>query len=93
MNKKISGHLDAQCYGVTTLGERGQIVIPNELRQALRLRSGDKLLVFSRFDKLIALVKATELESFLNYMMKKFGPKIIPAQYRSHLAKAKTKKK
>jgi AbrB family looped-hinge helix DNA binding protein len=32
--------------GAVTLGERGQIVIPAEARDAYGLRAGDKLLVF-----------------------------------------------
>lgn len=34
--------------GATTVGERGQIVIPAEARKALGINSGDKLLVFGR---------------------------------------------
>lgn len=34
--------------GATTVGERGQIVIPAEARKALGINSGDKLVVFSR---------------------------------------------
>ena len=33
--------------GATTVGERGQVVIPAEARKALGINSGDKLLVFS----------------------------------------------
>jgi len=32
-------------FSITTLGERGQIVIPKEARQALTLSAGDKLVV------------------------------------------------
>ncbi|HHX86912.1 MAG TPA: AbrB/MazE/SpoVT family DNA-binding domain-containing protein [Firmicutes bacterium] len=35
-------------YGAVTMGERGQIVIPQEAREEMRLSPGDKLLVFSR---------------------------------------------
>ena len=34
-------------YGAVTLGERGQIVIPAEAREAYGLQGGDKLLVFN----------------------------------------------
>ncbi len=33
-------------YGTTVVGERGQAVIPMEARKDMKLKSGDKLLVF-----------------------------------------------
>jgi AbrB family looped-hinge helix DNA binding protein len=35
-----------KCYGSTTVGERGQIVIPAEAREELGISPGDKLIVF-----------------------------------------------
>ena len=40
--------LRSKFIGATTVGERGQIVIPADARKALGINSGDKLLVFSR---------------------------------------------
>lgn len=37
-----------QFLGSTTVGERGQIVIPAEARKAYGIENGDKLLVFGR---------------------------------------------
>lgn len=34
-------------YGMATLSERGQIVIPQEAREDLNLKPGDKLIVMS----------------------------------------------
>ena len=34
-------------YGSTTVGERGQIVLPAKLRDDLKINAGDKLLVLS----------------------------------------------
>ena len=34
-------------YGSTTVGERGQIVLPAKLREQLNIQAGDKLLVLS----------------------------------------------
>jgi AbrB family looped-hinge helix DNA binding protein len=36
-----------KCYGVTTVSERGQIVVPAEARRELELAPGTKLLVFA----------------------------------------------
>jgi AbrB family looped-hinge helix DNA binding protein len=32
-------------FGITTVGERGQIVVPKDAREALHLEAGDKLVV------------------------------------------------
>ncbi|MBN2097348.1 MAG: AbrB/MazE/SpoVT family DNA-binding domain-containing protein [Candidatus Omnitrophica bacterium] len=34
-------------YGMTTVGERGQVVIPKQARKLLNIKSGDKLIVTS----------------------------------------------
>jgi AbrB family looped-hinge helix DNA binding protein len=66
--------------GATTVGERGQVVIPADARKAYGIEIGDKLLVFSRprhaglllvradlVNKLVsdALAEATQLERLL----------------------------
>lgn len=44
----MSKLLRSKFLGATTVGERGQIVIPADARKALDIHSGDKLLIFSR---------------------------------------------
>lgn len=66
--------------GATTVGERGQVVIPADARKAYGIEIGDKLLVFSRphhaglllvradlVNKLVsdALAEVTQLEHLL----------------------------
>ena len=54
-----------QYFGTTTLGERGQIVIPKAARDLFDLRAGDKLLVLgSKQRGGLALVKADLMERF-----------------------------
>ena len=43
-----SPHDHKHFHGTTTLGEKGQIVIPAYARKAMGLKSGDKLLVSKR---------------------------------------------
>lgn len=43
MDKSSNNYADF--FSITTLGERGQIVVPKEARQALNLSAGDKLVV------------------------------------------------
>lgn len=57
------------CGGVTSVGERGQIVIPVEVREKLKLKKGEKLLVFSKSDKFIGLVRADQMSQFLKKIL------------------------
>ena len=53
-------------YGTATLGERGQLVIPAELRKELKIKSGDQLMVFAKLDKkVISLMPIRDFSRFL----------------------------
>jgi AbrB family looped-hinge helix DNA binding protein len=53
-------------YGSVTIGERGQLVIPAELRKALSIKSGDQLMVFAMLDKgIISLMPERDFSKFL----------------------------
>jgi len=53
-------------YGAVTVGERGQLVIPAELRKALHIKSGDQLMVFAKLDKkVINLMSSKDFSRFL----------------------------
>ena len=58
-------------YGITTLGERGQAVIPAEARQAMRLIKGEKLLVFSLGDDVLIFSKLGNLEKLASHLSDK----------------------
>jgi AbrB family looped-hinge helix DNA binding protein len=64
-------HRKSQCWGVTSLGERGQIVIPSEARKYLKLKSGEKLLFFSKGENFLGIVKADEVSNHLKKMLSK----------------------
>ncbi|MCH7904709.1 MAG: AbrB/MazE/SpoVT family DNA-binding domain-containing protein [Armatimonadetes bacterium] len=54
-------------YGSTTVGERGQIVIPAEAREDLGIRPGDKLLVMRHpVYKGLMIAKIDALKGFLD---------------------------
>jgi AbrB family looped-hinge helix DNA binding protein len=40
-----------KAYGPVTIGERGQFVIPAELRRVFKIQPGDHLMVFAKPDK------------------------------------------
>lgn len=53
-------------YGAVTVGERGQLVIPAQLRKALNIRTGDQLMVFAKLDKrVINLMTSKDFGAFL----------------------------
>ena len=58
-------------YGTTTLGEKGQIVIPSEARTAMKLKKGEKLLVFAMGDGMVALAKLAHLAHFEKHLTQK----------------------
>ncbi len=58
-------------FEVTKLGERGQVVIPQEFRKHMGLKSGDKFIVIERGDTLMfKRLRAPSLEEF-DAMIKK----------------------
>ena len=63
-------------FGLVTVGERGQIVIPKDARELFAINPGDKLLVMGDEKQGIAIVKADAFQSFASFIleaMKKKG--------------------
>jgi AbrB family looped-hinge helix DNA binding protein len=55
-----------KAYGAATVGERGQLVIPSELRKALSIKPGDQVMVFAKLDKrIISLMPEKDFSQFL----------------------------
>jgi len=59
-------HLHGKIYGAVTIGERGQVVIPAEIRKIFKVKPGDKLIVFAKPGGMIGLVPAEEFNQFLS---------------------------
>lgn len=57
-------------YGTATVGERGQVVIPADARRALKLKPGEKLLVFG-VGNMLACSKLAELEKLAAHLTTK----------------------
>jgi AbrB family looped-hinge helix DNA binding protein len=55
-------------YGIARVGEKGQIVIPKEVRAELGIHPGDSMLVMTKHAKAIALIKQEDLQSFIAYL-------------------------
>lgn len=62
------GH--GKVLGTTTMGERGQIVIPSEAREELEIQPGEKFIVFGNKRKgAVILVKTETFNKFADFFM------------------------
>ena len=55
-------------YGTVTVGAKGQVVIPKEIRDIIEIQPGDSLIVVTKHSKAIGLIKADDLQGFLEYI-------------------------
>ncbi len=55
-------------FGVVSVGEKGQIVIPKKARDIFHIRAGDRLVVLGDEAQGIALMPERELFAFMNAM-------------------------
>jgi AbrB family looped-hinge helix DNA binding protein len=59
-------------FGTTSMGERGQVVIPSEAREELNIKSGEKFVVFGDAKKgTVILVKSEIMNKFANFFFTK----------------------
>ena len=65
INKK---HREEIFFGSTTLGEKGQVVIPAGAREKMKLQKRDKLLVFSFGNDMLAFAKFDQLEKMARHL-------------------------
>ena len=61
--------------GISKVGEKGQIVIPKEVRQMFDIQPGDSLVVLCDKENGIALIKAEAIESFTSQILNKGSDK------------------
>lgn len=68
-------------YGTSTIGEKGQIVIPKEARSAMKTKTGEKFLVFGAGDMLM-MTKISSMEKIASDMARRLEAmqKIIKKQ-------------
>ena len=60
-------------FGSTTLGKKGQTVIPMETRKKLAWKEGDKLLVFGLKNGMVVLTKLDQVRELANHLEKKMN--------------------
>lgn len=57
--------------GVCKVGEKGQIVIPKEIRNMFDIKSGDSVIILSDKEKGIAILKADVIDDLTNKVLGK----------------------
>ncbi|MDD2907240.1 MAG: AbrB/MazE/SpoVT family DNA-binding domain-containing protein [Candidatus Gracilibacteria bacterium] len=59
---------DMKLYGTTTIGAKGQIVIPKEIRDKLDLKTGDSISILLKNDKFIGLIRNNDLTELMEFI-------------------------
>ncbi len=59
---------DGHLMGATVLGERGQLVIPKDIRERLKMKSGTRLLVMNQPNGPIIIFPLEKMQSMLDTM-------------------------
>lgn len=66
----LEGVMNKDKYvGICKVGEKGQIVIPKEVRNMFDIKSGDSIIVLCDKNKGIALVKSEVIEDFTDKVL------------------------
>jgi len=89
LHKKIHKKFQGQdkFYGTTTIGARGQVVIPAKARDELKLKPGDQLVVMGKFGKVLGLMKTEEMSAFVKTIMRNLAGTGMEKEFKSHFEK------
>jgi AbrB family looped-hinge helix DNA binding protein len=63
-------HEKPRMWGVTSMGERGQIVLPSKLREEMDVRKGDQFVVVTK-DKFIGFIREQDMTDMLREWLDK----------------------
>ena len=61
---------DEHTVGTAVLGERGQLVVPKEIRERYDLKAGDHFMVMGHGNGPIVLVPVKKMHAFLSHVQK-----------------------
>ncbi|MEO8691238.1 MAG: AbrB/MazE/SpoVT family DNA-binding domain-containing protein [Candidatus Saccharimonas sp.] len=69
----MSFHKNIKLAGTVTVGPKGQVVIPSEVRESMNIESGDKLLALYMADKKsVVFITEGQAQEFVNKMGEQF---------------------
>ena len=80
-------HKHDKMYGTTTMGARGQVVIPAQARKDLNLKPGDQLMVMGKLGKVLGLMKAEQLTEVIDTIMESVDNKHWKEEIKRHMEK------
>ncbi|PID83790.1 AbrB family transcriptional regulator [Candidatus Gracilibacteria bacterium] len=69
--KKRESHsdsMDLKIHNSVTVGTKGQIVIPKEVRDMLDIKEGDTLITITKYNKSVGFVKTEAIEEFIELL-------------------------
>lgn len=66
--KKYTFDLDVRMHGSVTVGTKGQIVIPKEVRDMLDLNEGDSLLTITKYRKFVGFIRTDDVTEFIELL-------------------------
>lgn len=66
--EKKKQEFNTALVGTVTVGSKGQVVIPKEVREELAINEWDKLMVVTKHGMAIGLIKSDNVSEFLSYM-------------------------
>ena len=81
-------HRGDRLYGTTTIGERGQIVIPAEARKEFGLKPGDQVIAFgNKVGKVLTFIKADNLGDFVAMVLDHLSGSGLEENFKAHFTK------
>ena len=71
--KKCNEQCDVKMFSTVTVGTKWQVVIPQEVRELLNIKPGDTLMVVTKYDKAVWMVKTDDVAEMMRYMEKEIN--------------------
>ncbi len=68
MKKSSPPDCDMKMHTTVTVGTKWQIVIPQDVRSMLGIKPGDTLMVITKHQKAIGMIKTDDMAEFMAYM-------------------------
>ncbi len=71
-NKKKVTRSNIECgvkmHGSVTVGTKGQIVIPKDIRDMLEITEGDTLMTMTKYGKFVGFIKTEDMQDFIDLL-------------------------
>lgn len=60
--------IGVKMHGSVTVGTKGQIVIPKDVRDMLDISEGDTLMTMTKYGKFVGFIKSEDIEEFIELL-------------------------